>query len=49
MHALKAHSFDEGVLLFNKDVGYSFGAKESNEQLASEKEGGGVPVLVLQI
>jgi hypothetical protein len=35
MHALKAHTFDEGVLLFYKDVGYPFGAKKGNEQLAS--------------
>jgi hypothetical protein len=31
MHALKAHSFDEGVLLFYKDIGYSFGAKKGDE------------------
>jgi hypothetical protein len=35
MHTLKAHTFNEGVLLFYQDVGYSFGAKEGNEQLAS--------------
>jgi hypothetical protein len=35
MHALKTHTLNEGVLFFYKDVGYSFGAKEGNEQLAS--------------
>jgi hypothetical protein len=49
MHALKANTFDEGVLLLDRYIYDPFGAKKGNEELSSKKEGGGVSVFVLKI
>jgi hypothetical protein len=49
MHALKAHTFDERVLLLDCYIYDPFGAKKGNEELSSKKEGGGVSVFVLKI